>query len=222
MYRMSCMKTSLYVTDWQHMAQYSCLYMRPEGKVLRPYEKNGVWQTKDKQNATKFQLMVNKHENECQHSLDWHSCSWMKVVFELYRVQGRQQTEDVVKKHVTLIAVFFCRSLYNSLLWFHVSLHIMLEFMYVHIYTFTHGSMTAKVSGTYAWNKLVSIFLYKRNFGFIYTIEHLTAQIFNPLANLHNTTSFTNRCTTFLFYPSAIQQYVNQPYQTKLKHNRHT
>jgi len=48
--------------------------------------------------------------------------------------------------------VFFCRSLYNSLLWFHVSLHIMLEFMYVHIYTFTHGSMTAKVSGTYAWS----------------------------------------------------------------------
>jgi len=195
--------------------------MWPEGKVIRLYGKNGVWKTKDIRNLTKCKLMVNKHENECQRSLDWHPCSWMKVVFELYRVQGREQTEDVVKKLVTLIAIFFCRSLYNSLLWFHASLHIMLKFMYVHIYTSMHGSMTAKVSGTYAWNKLVSTFLYKRNFGLIYTIQHLTAQIFNPLANLHTTTTFTNRHITFSFYPSALQQYVNQPYQTKLKHNRH-
>jgi hypothetical protein len=59
------MKTSLYVTDRQHMAQQSCLYMRSEGKVLRLYGKNGVWQTKDKQNLTKSKLMVNKYENEC-------------------------------------------------------------------------------------------------------------------------------------------------------------
>jgi hypothetical protein len=38
--------------------------------VLRPYGKNGVWQTKDIQNLTKFKLMVNEHENECQWLLD--------------------------------------------------------------------------------------------------------------------------------------------------------
>jgi len=57
----------------------------------------------------------------------------------------------------------------------------------------------AYVSGNYAWNNLVSIFLSKTNCWFIYTIQHLTAPIFNPLANLHNTTIFTNRHITFSF-----------------------
>jgi hypothetical protein len=42
--------------------------------------------------------------------------------------------------------IFFCWSLYISLLWFHVSLHLMLKFMYVHMYTSMQGSMTASNS----------------------------------------------------------------------------
>jgi hypothetical protein len=52
------------------MAQQSRLCMPPDSKVLRHFGKNGGWQTKDIQNLTKFKLMVNKHENECQWSLD--------------------------------------------------------------------------------------------------------------------------------------------------------
>jgi len=38
----------------------------------------------------------------------------MKVVYELYAVQGREQTEDIGKKHVTLIALSFCVGPYTS------------------------------------------------------------------------------------------------------------
>jgi len=38
----------------------------------------------------------------------------MKVVYELYRMQGREQTEDIVKKHVTLIALSFSVGPYTS------------------------------------------------------------------------------------------------------------
>jgi hypothetical protein len=120
--------------------------------------------------------------------------------------------------------VFCCWSLYISLLWFHVSLHLMLKFMYVHMYTSMHGSMTASNSCLSFRHLYMEqscfLFFYKTNCWVIYTIQHLTAPIFNPLANLRNTTTFTNRYVTFSFHLSALQQYVNQPYQTKLKHNR--
>jgi len=38
----------------------------------------------------------------------------MKVVYELYRMLGREQTEDKVKKHVTLIALSFSVGPYTS------------------------------------------------------------------------------------------------------------
>jgi len=139
-------------------------------------------------------------------------------------VQGREQTEDVVKKRDSGCFVFFYMSLYIPLLWFPMSLHLMLKFMYVHMYTSMHGSMTAS-------NSCVSFrhlrmkhscchFLYKTNCWFIYTIQHLNTPIFIPYQT-YITPPLSLRHITFSFYPSALQQYVNEPYQTKLKHNRH-
>jgi hypothetical protein len=120
--------------------------------------------------------------------------------------------------------VFFCRSLYIPLLWFHMSLHLMLKYIctYVYLHAWFHDSLQLmlKFQALMHETNLLPFFFIKQTVNSFIPYSIWIHQFSIP-CQTYITPPLSLRHITSSFYLSALQQYVNHPYQTKLKHNRH-